>query len=155
MKVCSFIDNFLFPWRARLSRLQVISCDTKEESIEALREMVALRVCQGRSSYIVKYQDSWRVGLTVYMVMEFAERGDLHSRLVEHAKAMQYLDEEQILRWLVQITLALSEIHQYGLMHRDLKVYFSPHLSLSRSLFLIRFHYNCFYSLSCSLQTCS
>ena len=55
------------------------------------------------------------------IVMDFADGGDLSAKLVKQKKTGKYLGEEQILTWLIQISLALQHIHMHKILHRDLK----------------------------------
>ena len=57
----------------------------------------------------------------VCIVMEFADDGDL-SELIGRRKACnQPLEEDLVLRYLVQVTQALIYIHSRGILHRDVK----------------------------------
>ncbi len=47
--------------------------------------MVLLRLL--RHPYIVAYKDFWRDGLTVYIVMEFCEGGDM-AQLIDKGKSL-------------------------------------------------------------------
>jgi DNA-binding NarL/FixJ family response regulator/tRNA A-37 threonylcarbamoyl transferase component Bud32 len=51
-----------------------------------------------------------------YLVMEFCEGGDLNKRLGEKA-----LPADEALRIFLQLMLALGDIHEQGILHRDLK----------------------------------
>jgi CheY-like chemotaxis protein/tRNA A-37 threonylcarbamoyl transferase component Bud32 len=51
-----------------------------------------------------------------YLVMEFFEGGDLNKRL-----AGQPLEAREALRLFRELTLALGDIHEKGILHRDLK----------------------------------
>ncbi|MDH4095597.1 MAG: protein kinase [Betaproteobacteria bacterium] len=51
-----------------------------------------------------------------YLVMEFCEGGDLNKRLGNKA-----LPPDEALRIFLQLMLALGDIHEQGILHRDLK----------------------------------
>ncbi len=65
--------------------------------------------------------------MTLHLVMDFAEAGDLQSRI--HSQK-NYFPESQILDWFTQICLALKHIHDRKILHRDLK---SQNLFLTKS----------------------
>jgi NIMA (never in mitosis gene a)-related kinase len=51
--------------------------------------------------------------------MDFCDGGDLHSRIL--AQRGISFNEDQILHWFVQITLALKHVHDRKVLHRDIK----------------------------------
>lgn len=53
------------------------------------------------------------------IVMDFCEGGDLYNKI----RSMRgvAINEDQILDWFVQITLALKHVHDRKILHRDLK----------------------------------
>ncbi|CAF3369353.1 unnamed protein product [Rotaria sp. Silwood1] len=106
------------------------------------RRCVLKRVCVGRSNNeknelaaaereaqllsslkhpnIVAYIESFRSrDHYLNIVMAFCEGGDLYTKLKYRKK--QLLNEEQIIEWFIQITLALQYMHDRSILHRDLK----------------------------------
>jgi serine/threonine protein kinase len=57
----------------------------------------------------------------LYIVMEYAEGGDLASMIRSRAKERRYFAEDHILFMFVQLCLALWHVHSQNFMHRDLK----------------------------------
>lgn len=53
--------------------------------------------------------------------MDYADGGDVYSRIQEHKRQGTKIDEEQALDWLVQMCLALKHIHDRQILHRDIK----------------------------------
>jgi NIMA (never in mitosis gene a)-related kinase len=51
--------------------------------------------------------------------MDYCDGGDLHSRI--QAQHGILFNEDQILDWFVQITLALKHVHDRKVLHRDIK----------------------------------
>jgi serine/threonine protein kinase len=51
--------------------------------------------------------------------MDYCDGGDLHSRI--QAQRGILFNEDQILDWFVQITLALKHVHDRKVLHRDIK----------------------------------
>ena len=72
---------------------------------------------------IIKYIDSFHVADTWCIVMEYAQGGDLNSKLKQQHEAKQYLTETQVLDWYTQICLAVRCCHEHNIMHRDLKTH--------------------------------
>lgn len=55
---------------------------------------------------------------TLNIVMDYADKGDLQSRIKQQKKPF---NESQILDWFCQISLAIKHIHDKKILHRDLK----------------------------------
>lgn len=55
---------------------------------------------------------------TLNIVMDYADKGDLQSKIKTQKKAFP---ESQILDWFTQICLAIKHIHDKKILHRDLK----------------------------------
>ena len=53
--------------------------------------------------------------------MDYADGGDLYTKIAQQKKLGKGFDEEQILDWFLQICLALKHIHSKRILHRDLK----------------------------------
>ncbi|GMH37950.1 hypothetical protein BSKO_05834 [Bryopsis sp. KO-2023] len=68
---------------------------------------------------VVKYYDFYADGGKMHIVMEYCEEGDLAGYLKDQNG--EYLEENEIMLKFVQICLALQNIHNKGILHRDLK----------------------------------
>ncbi len=53
--------------------------------------------------------------------MDYADGGDLYSKINQQKQKNQYLSEDQILDWFIQIAFAIKHIHDRKILHRDLK----------------------------------
>ena len=72
---------------------------------------------------IVSFIDTFAENGNLYIVMEYADGGDLHQR-ISQLKSQQKsggMLEEEALNYFVQICLAIKHIHDRKILHRDLK----------------------------------
>ena len=60
-------------------------------------------------------------GIGLNFCFSFAEGGDLYKRLREQRERNEHLSEVQVVRWFIQICMALQYLHQQHILHRDLK----------------------------------
>jgi NIMA (never in mitosis gene a)-related kinase 1/4/5 len=94
---------------------QIFSDDEESKSLEvkALEKLT--------HPHIIQYLESFTHENSLCIVMDYAEGGDLASR-IRIAKSKQYrFAEPQIWRWFMQICVGLSYIHERKIIHRDLK----------------------------------
>ena len=86
---------------------------------DTLREAKLLRKL--RHPPLVTYHHCFIEAECLYLVMEYAEGGDLY-RLVKRQKAAnKHLDELQIWHYGYQLLLGLSYLHSNQILHRDIK----------------------------------
>ena len=67
---------------------------------------------------IIKKLESFQIGKTVFVLMEYAEKGDLFGFFWKHRNSF---NEAMVRRILFQVAEGVNAIHQAGLLHRDLK----------------------------------
>lgn len=68
---------------------------------------------------IVKYIESFMDKGNLCIVMDYANGGDLSQAITKQRG--QLFDEQFLLKWFVQICLALKHVHDRKILHRDLK----------------------------------
>lgn len=131
-----------------LKEIKMTDLVNAREKIQARKEILILSKV-GHPN-IIKYRSSFEEASFLYIVMEYAQRGDLYSFLRERrrftvrtqssngqaVKAAQpskpsssqaemhetgYLTEDEIVRYFEQICQALSYLHNRKILHRDLK----------------------------------
>ena len=98
--------------------IDIAALDRKQKE-EALNEIHVLRAM--RHPYIVTYVESFLEKRCLCIVMEYADGGDLYSRLGRLKANKESVPEAVVLDWFVQICLAMKYIHDRKILHRDLK----------------------------------
>lgn len=73
------------------------------------------------SSLWRRFVDSFVDRGKLCIVMGYADAGDLKQMLDKRKRARRGLNEEEVLHYFVQITLALKHMHDQHILHRDLK----------------------------------
>lgn len=71
--------------------------------------------------YIVHYRQSFVENGRLHIVMDYASGGDLHGRILRTRAKHGAFDEAVVLRWFVQLCLAVNFLHERHILHRDLK----------------------------------
>ena len=69
--------------------------------------------------FIVQYVDNFQEGNCLYIVMEYADGGDLAGKIA--GRKGKLFTEDEVLKMFVQIELALKHVHANHILHRDLK----------------------------------
>lgn len=108
-----------------LKYVELTNCTPEE--VEAAR--MEVRILAGlKHPNIVSYKGSFEVGRRLHLLMGHCAGGDLAS--VIRRQRGQLLPEKQVVRWLIQIAMALQYLHNHNILHRDLK---TQNIFLTRS----------------------
>ena len=105
-------DNFL----VCIKEVRLSALGPKERD-EAKREINVLKSLS--HPYIVKYIEDFQENGNLYIVMDYADGGDL-SQKIERQRGKLFTEKE-IMRDFIQIALAIKYIHDRKILHRDLK----------------------------------
>jgi NIMA (never in mitosis gene a)-related kinase len=70
---------------------------------------------------VIAYVDSFLEGPKLYIIMEYADGGDLASRIRDAKEEEQPFKESHIMYICTQLMLALQYIHGFKILHRDIK----------------------------------
>lgn len=92
-----------------------MSAKEKKGAMNEVKVLSALK-----HPYVIRYYESFLTNSKLHIVMAFAEKGDLYSR-IKQAKAGKPISHDQVLEWLTQGSLALKYLHDKHILHRDLK----------------------------------
>lgn len=69
--------------------------------------------------FIVSYVDQFEESNCLYIVMEYADGGDLAGKLANRGGKL--FSEDEVLKMFIQIAVALNYVHSKHILHRDLK----------------------------------
>lgn len=68
---------------------------------------------------VVAYYNDFFDGSSLYIEMEYANDGSLHHKIVDQKSVL--FPEDQVINYFYQVVSAVSYIHSYGILHRDIK----------------------------------
>ena len=71
------------------------------------------------SEYVCKYYDSFMDDVSINIIMEFCESGDLQQYIKRQAG--KQLREETIWKFFIEMCLGLRYLHSKKILHRDIK----------------------------------
>jgi NIMA (never in mitosis gene a)-related kinase 1/4/5 len=115
-KVRRKIDNNIYAMkRVKISQL---NAKERENALNEVRILASL-THQNIIGYKEAFFDDSSNSLCI--VMEFADDGDLDSKIQGHMKSKTNCSENDIWSYLIQITSGLKALHDNKIMHRDLK----------------------------------
>eukprot|EP00920_Eleutheroschizon_duboscqi_P020020 GHVT01047808.1.p1 GENE.GHVT01047808.1~~GHVT01047808.1.p1 ORF type:complete len:250 (+),score=16.03 GHVT01047808.1:996-1745(+) len=95
------------------------------QDIEETKKEIGLLVQLTNSPFIVTYREAFTERLMsencLCIVMDFCEGGDLHDFINRRASEARPFSEKTLKTWLLQLCVALNDIHKRKIVHRDLK----------------------------------
>ena len=99
-------------------KIKNLSSKEKENALNEVRILASVN-----SPYIIGYKESFidDKDQTLCIVMEYADDGDLFQKIKFYRKNKTCFMEEDIWRIFIQITKGLHDLHEYNILHRDLK----------------------------------
>ncbi|KRX01524.1 Protein kinase-like domain [Pseudocohnilembus persalinus] len=99
--------------------IDVSKLDRKQKE-DALNEVKLLK--QLKHPFIIQYRESFMdQNRYLCIVMDYAEKGDVHSLILQKKKSKEQFTEQEILKYFIQICFGLKFIHDQNILHRDLK----------------------------------
>lgn len=95
---------------------------SRSEKKAAVGEISVLRKISNQHPNVIDYLGSFVDDPFLFIILEYADGGDLSEAIAKAKKKGRYFAEERILLWLSQLLSALSFCHSQLVLHRDLKV---------------------------------
>nr|BAF56108.1 Wee1B protein kinase [Sus scrofa] len=86
----------------------------------AMHEVYAHSVL-GHHPHVVRYYSSWAEDDHMMIQNEYCNGGSLQAAISENAKSGNHFQEPKLKDILLQISLGLKYIHNYGMVHMDIK----------------------------------
>jgi hypothetical protein len=93
--------------------IKKLSPREREDALNEIRIMASIK-----HNNIVRYCDAFVERDSLYIVMEFAEHGDISRQVDKFKKANKYIKEETIWCYLLQMLLGMSSMHSRNVLHR-------------------------------------
>lgn len=105
----------------RYYAMKVIKIDSmdKKQMKDAINEVNLLKAMKHPN--IISYKESFIEKSYLWIVMDYADDGDLYKKIEVQKELGKYISENQILDWFVQMAFATKHIHDHRILHRDLK----------------------------------
>ena len=115
-KVKRLVDNNIYA----LKKVKLLNLSDKEKS-NALNEVRILASI--KSNFVISYKEAFfdEKDSTLGIVMEYADKGDLYQKIIEHKKTAKFFEESDIWRIFIQLVKGLKALHDLKILHRDLK----------------------------------
>ena len=115
-KVKRIIDNKIYA----LKKVKLLNSSEKEKenSLNEVRILASVK-----SNFVVSYKEAFfdEKDNTLCIIMEFADRGDLYQKIVQHKKSAILFEESDIWRIFIQLVKGLKSLHDLKILHRDMK----------------------------------
>ena len=103
-----------------MKRIKIVQLSEKDKE-NALNEIRILASLSHKN--IIGYKDAFfdQKSKTLNIVMEFADDGDISTKIKNNLKHKLHFEENTIWKYLIQILEGLNYLHEKKIIHRDLK----------------------------------
>ena len=94
---------------------------TEKEKSNALNEIRILASIHNPN--IISYKEAFidEASMSVCIIMEFADNGDLYQKMVNYQKTNAQFSETEIWSIFIQVVRGLHSLHEFKILHRDMK----------------------------------
>lgn len=91
----------------------------KAEKNSIVNEISLLKL--HKSKFIIKYYNSFYENGNIYIISEYAERGDFHTYIRKLRAKNRKLSDRWITRFFLQVCIGINYLHKNKVIHRDIK----------------------------------
>ena len=70
------------------------------------------------SQYIIKFNEAFVDNMNLYIITEYAGKGDMFQRLRRLAQKRQMMPEDQVWVFFIQLCLGIKALHDHNILHR-------------------------------------
>ena len=91
--------------------MRVTAC--REDAVNEIRVLASMQ-----HTNIIRYCDAFTERDNLYIVMEFAERGDIYHKIKKYREANRCMREEVIWSYFIQMCRGIAELHSRRIIHR-------------------------------------
>jgi NIMA (never in mitosis gene a)-related kinase len=91
----------------------------KKQKAEALNEVTVFK--ELKFPYVISYRESFIENGHLCIVMDYADGGDLYSKIAKQKEIGVLFPESLVVNWFIKMALALRYVHDRKILHRDLK----------------------------------
>lgn len=112
--VRSYIDDNIYV----MKKMELNTLKEKQQK-ECYREVSILKKVSHQN--IIKYYSSFLDSGNLYIIMEYAEGGDLYSLIKHYKRHNKHFDEFDIWRIAYEVLNGLDYLHKSNIIHRDIK----------------------------------
>ena len=99
-------------------KIQRLSQKEKQNALNEVRILASVN-----SPFVISYKESFidETDNTLCIIMEYADEGDLFQKITLYKKLHTTFEENDVWKIFIQITKGLHDLHEYNILHRDLK----------------------------------
>lgn len=100
-------------------KLKNLSDNELKNSINEVRILASIH-----DENVISYKHAFfdKLSQCLCIVMEYANDGDLLTKINDHIKNNSNFTEDQVWRIVIQIVKGLNKLHNLNILHRDMKV---------------------------------
>mmetsp|Transcript_27337 Transcript_27337/g.42720 ORF Transcript_27337/g.42720 Transcript_27337/m.42720 type:complete len:501 (+) Transcript_27337:825-2327(+) len=97
--------------------MKSMSKKEREDSVNEVRILSS----SFKNPLVIRYYDAFMEGDSLWIVTEFAKGGDIGAKIKRHRQRKEYISEDLIWAFFIQVCQGLKLLHDSNILHRDIK----------------------------------